>query len=305
LLRILNNSYLLMSHPDSIDWKRIFSPGSMIFTVVGVLSAIVALKGFMIPNHFIDGGITGIAILISSKLDIKIGILLVALNLPFIFIGYLRIGKTFAVQTTLSMILLVVGLNFISIPMITNDNILIALFGGFFIGLAIGFIIRAGGVLDGLEVIGHYTNKKSGFSTGEVVMVINTIVILAAAVYFGKEAAMYSILTYFTAMRISDYVADGFEEYTALTVLSEKHENIKSIIVNDFNKAISVFKGERGYLPGSFNVKHDCDIIMTIVTRLELHRIKEAILMEDPNAFVYITSIKEVKGGIIKQKVKH
>jgi len=277
----------------------------MIFTVVGVLSAIVALKGFMIPNHFIDGGITGIAILISSKLDIKIGILLVALNLPFIFIGYLRIGKTFAVQTTLSMILLVVGLNFISIPMITNDNILIALFGGFFIGLAIGFIIRAGGVLDGLEVIGHYTNKKSGFSTGEVVMVINTIVILAAAVYFGKEAAMYSILTYFTAMRISDYVADGFEEYTALTVLSEKHENIKSIIVNDFNKAISVFKGERGYLPGSFNVKHDCDIIMTIVTRLELHRIKEAILMEDPNAFVYITSIKEVKGGIIKQKVKH
>ena len=294
-----------MSHPDSIDWKRIFSPGSMIFTVVGVLSAIVALKGFMIPNHFIDGGITGIAILISSKLDIKIGILLVALNLPFIFIGYLRIGKTFAVQTTLSMILLVVGLNFISIPMITNDNILIALFGGFFIGLAIGFIIRAGGVLDGLEVIGHYTNKKSGFSTGEVVMVINTIVILAAAVYFGKEAAMYSILTYFTAMRISDYVADGFEEYTALTVLSEKHENIKSIIVNDFNKAISVFKGERGYLPGSFNVKHDCDIIMTIVTRLELHRIKEAILMEDPNAFVYITSIKEVKGGIIKQKVKH
>jgi len=277
----------------------------MIFTVVGVLSAIVALKGFMIPNHFIDGGITGIAILISSKLDIKIGLLLVALNLPFIFIGYLRIGRSFAIQTTLSMILLVIGLNFISIPVITDDKILIALFGGFFIGLAIGFIIRAGGVLDGLEVIGHYTNKKSGFSTGEVVMVINTVVILAAAVYFGKEAAMYSILTYFTAMRISDYVADGFEEYTALTVLSEKHENIKSIIVNDFNKAISVFKGERGYLPGSFNVKHDCDIIMTIVTRLELHRIKEAILMEDPNAFVYITSIKEVKGGIIKQKVKH
>lgn len=294
-----------MTHTDSIDWKRIFSPSSILFTIVGVLSAIVALKGFMIPNHFIDGGITGIAILISSKLDIKIGILLVALNLPFIFIGYLRIGKSFAIQTTLSMILLVVGLNFISIPIITSDKILIALFGGFFIGLAIGFIIRAGGVLDGLEVIGHYTNKKSGFSTGEVVMVINTIVILAAAVYFGKEAAMYSILTYFTAMRISDYVADGFEEYTALTVLSEKHENIKSIIVNDFSKAISVFKGERGYLPGSFNVKYDCDIIMTIVTRLELHRIKEAILQEDPNAFVYITSIKEVKGGIIKQKVKH
>jgi uncharacterized membrane-anchored protein YitT (DUF2179 family) len=136
-------------------------------------------------------------------------------------------------------------------------------------------------------------------------MFINTAVILAAAYQFGLEAGMYSILTYFTAMQISDYVVDGFEEYTALTVLSEKHENIKSIIVNDFNKAISVFKGERGYLPGSFDVKYDCDIIMTIVTRLELHRIRQAILLEDPYAFIYITSIKEVKGGVIKQKVKH
>lgn len=136
-------------------------------------------------------------------------------------------------------------------------------------------------------------------------MFINTLVILGAVFQFGIEAGMYSILTYFTAMRISDYVVDGFEEYTALTVLSEKHENIKSIIVNDFGKAISVFKGERGYLPGSFDISYDCDIIMTIITRLEIHRIKMAILEEDPNAFVYITSIKEVKGGVIKQKVKH
>lgn len=294
-----------MSHQDYIDWKRIFSPGTLLFTFLGVLSAVVALKGFMIPNHFIDGGITGISILASKAFHIDISLLLIGLNFPFVVIGYKRIGKSFAAQTTIAVLLLVIGLNTVNVPMITDDKILIALFGGFFIGLAIGFIIRSGGVLDGLEVIAHYTNKKSGWSTGEIVMVINTLVILGAVFQFGIEAGMYSILTYFTAMRISDYVVDGFEEYTALTVISEKHESVKGIIVNDFNKAISVFKGERGYLPGSFDINYDCDIIMTIVTRLEIHRIKKAILEEDPSAFLYITSIKEVKGGIIKQKVKH
>ncbi len=293
-----------MSHSDSIDWRRILSPSSILFTILGVLSAVIALEGFMIPNHFIDGGITGISILLSKVLHIDIRILLIGLNIPFIIVGYKKIGKSFAVQMTIAIILLVIGLNTLPIPMITNDKILIALFGGFFIGLGIGFVIKGGGVLDGLEVIADYTNKRSGFSTGEIVMLINTTVILAAAYQFGIEAGMYSILTYFTAMRISDYVVDGFEEYTALTVLSARHENIKGIIVNDFNKAISVFKGERGYLPNSFDVKYDCDIIMIIVTRLELHRIKKAVLEEDPNAFVYITSIKEVKGGVIKQKIK-
>ena len=294
-----------MSHHDSIDWRRIFSPGSLSFTLIGVICAVVALKGFMIPNHFIDGGITGISILASEKFHINISYLLIGLNIPFIIVGYHRIGKSFAIQTSMAVILLVIGLNTLNVPMITDDKILIALFGGFFIGLAIGFIIRSGGVIDGLEVIAHYTNKKSGWSTGEIVMLINTAVILGAVFQFGLEAGMYSILTYFTAMKISDYVVDGFEEYTALTVISQNHENIKDIIVNDFDKAISVFKGERGYLPGSFDVHNECDIIMTIVTRLEIHRIKKAILEEDPLAFIYINSIKEVKGGIIKQKVKH
>lgn len=292
-------------HQDQIDWKRILSLPSLIFTILGVVCAVIALKGFMLPNHFIDGGITGISILASKAFHIDISFLLIVLNAPFVLIGYRRIGKTFALQTSLAVLLLVAGLNTISVPMITDDKILIALFGGFFIGLGIGFVIRSGGVLDGLEVIAHYTNKKSGWSTGEIVMAINTLVILGALFQFGLEAAMYSILTYFTAMRISDYVVDGFEEYTALTVISNEHASIKGIIVNDFNKAISVFKGERGYLPGNFDVHHPCDIIMTIVTRLEIHRLKKAILQQDPHAFLYITSIKEVKGGIIKQKVKH
>jgi len=125
---------------------------------------------------------------------------------------------------------------------------------------------------------------------------------LIAAVYFGLETAMYSILTYFTAVRTSDYVVDGFEEYTALTVISREHDTVKSILVNDYGKAITVYKGERGYLPGSYDIKTDCDIVMTIVTRLEVHRLKKAIENADPLAFFYVSSIKEVSGGVIKKK---
>jgi len=294
-----------MTHTDTIDWKRIFSPSTILLTVAGVLSAVFALKGFMLPNHFIDGGVTGLSILVSHGGEEYIGLILIVLNIPFIIIGYHKIGKTFAVQTSIAIGLLTLALMVIPITGIVTDKILIALFGGFFIGLGIGLVIKGGGVLDGLEVIAAYTNRKFGFSTSEIVMMFNTCVILAAGVTFGKEAAMYSIITYFTAMKISDYVVDGFEEYTALTVISGKHDLIKSLIVNDFHKAISVFKGERGYLPSSFHVRHDCDIIMTIVTRLEIHRLRLAIMEVDPNAFIFIESIKEVTGGIIKQKVKH
>ena len=295
----------MQHHEDFIDWKRILSLPSLVFTIAGVLSAVFALKGFMLPNHFIDGGITGLSILFSHGSEKYIGLFLVVFNIPFVIIGYKKIGKTFAVQTTISILLLTLAIKVIPIPELHYDKILIAVFGGFFIGLGIGMVIKGGGVLDGLEVIAAYTNRKFGFSTSEIVMMFNTCVILAAAFFFGPEPAMYSILTYFTAMKISDYVVDGFEEYTALTVISGKHEMIKSLIVNDFNKAISVYKGERGYLPASFNIKHDCDIIMTIVTRLEIHRIRMAILDKDPNAFVFIQSIKEVTGGVIKQKVNH
>ena len=294
-----------MTHTDSIDWKRIFSPSSILLTVAGVLSATFALKGFMLPNHFIDGGVIGLSILLSHESEAYLSLIIVVLNIPFIVIGYRKIGKTFAVQNTLAILLIALALMTIPIGGIEVNPILIALFGGFFIGLGIGLVIKGGGVLDGLEVIAVYTNRKFGFSTSEIVMMFNTCVILAAGITFGKEAAMYSIITYFTAMKISDYVVDGFEEYTALTVISGKHELIKNLIVNDFHKAISVFKGERGYLPASFHIKHDCDIIMTIVTRLEIHRLRLAIMEVDPNAFIYIESIKEVTGGIIKQKVKH
>ncbi len=285
---------------NTINWSSIFSLSSIIYTILGVISALIALQGFMIPNHFLDGGVTGVSILIEEIFHIPFSISLILFNLPFIYLGYRKIGKTFSIKAFIAVILLAILMTFITFPQVTSDKVLIAVFGGFFIGLGIGLVIRGGGVIDGLEIIAHYTNRRVAFSTSEIIMSVNTLLFIGAAFEFGIETAMYSILVYYTAMKTSDYVVDGFEEFTALTIISREYEKVKSIIVNDFDKAITVYKGERGYLPGSFEVKQDCDIVMTIVTRIEIHRIKEKIKETDPNAFFYVQRIKEVKGGLGK-----
>lgn len=293
-----------MSANSRVEWDKVFSVSSMIYTLSGVLVSFVALKGFLIPNRFMDGGVTSMSIILNTAFGLSFSTYFVLINLIFVYFGYQKIGKTFAVRSLIGIFLLGYLTTYYNLPIFTEDKILIAFFGGFLIGLGVGLVIRGGGVIDGLEVIADYTNKKSGFSSSEVILLINIFIMLAAAYYYGMETAMYSILTYFTSLKTSDYVVDGFEEYTALTVISKDHDMVKSIIVNDFSKAISVYKGERGYLPGSFDIKADCDIVMTIVTRLELHRIKQAISIADPMAFFYVQSIKEVTGGVVK-KIKH
>lgn len=290
---------------NKLELKTVFAPKSLLLKIIGIVCAVVAIKGFMIPNHFLDGGLLGISILIHEFYHIDVWIPLLLLNLPFVYIGYNKIGKTFAAHALLALILLGIALNVLEIPEITNDSFLVAAFGGVFVGLGIGFVIRGGGVIDGLEVIAEYTNKQFGLSTAEIIMAINTTIFLIIAFYLGLEKAMYSILTFFTALKVSDYVVDGFEKLISLTIISPNDQLIKEMIVNQFNKPISVYKGERGNLPGSFHVKHDCEIIVTVVTRLEVHKIKKAIVEADPQAFMYIQNINEVNGGVISRKSGH
>ena len=290
---------------NKLELKTVFAPKSLLLKIIGIVCAVVAIKGFMIPNHFLDGGLLGISILIHEFYHIDVWIPLLLLNLPFVYIGYKKIGKTFAAHALLALILLGIALNVLEIPEITNDSFLVAAFGGVFVGLGIGFVIRGGGVIDGLEVIAEYTNKQFGLSTAEIIMAINTTIFLIIAFYLGLEKAMYSILTFFTALKVSDYVVDGFEKLISLTIISPNDQLIKDMIVNQFNKPISVYKGERGNLPGSFHVKHGCEIIVTVVTRLEVHKIKKAIAEADPQAFMYIQNINEVNGGVISRKSGH
>ena len=287
---------------DSVEWSKVRNPKNLLLILIGTSLAVLAMKGFMIPNRFMDGGITGISILLHEIFHINISFLVIILNVLFIYLGYKRIGKTFAVQTTIAVLLLSIGLLFIYINPITHDKLLIAIFGGILIGTGVGLVIRAGGVIDGAEVIAVFTGRKTGFSNSEIIMLINTIIFIVAAFEFGVETAMYSIITYFTASRATNYVVDGIEEFTAMNIISAKQEEIKSFLVNELSKGITVYKGERGYLPGSFEIKTDCEIIVTIVTRLEIKQIQDGVLSIDPKAFIYVHSIKEATGGVLKAK---
>ncbi|MFD2542172.1 YitT family protein [Lacinutrix gracilariae] len=293
------------SNSDTINLTSIFSLKSLLWKIFGVIFAVIAIKGFMIPNHFLDGGLLGISILIHEFYHINVGIPLILLNIPFVILSYKKIGKNFAIHSLLSLFFLGIFLSFLPVPAVTHDHFLTAAFGGVFVGLGIGFVIRGGGVIDGLEVLADFTHKKFGLSTSEIIIAINTVVFLVIALYLGIEKAMYSILTFFTAVKVSDYVVDGFEKLISLTIISPNPEVIKKLIVNDFNKAITIYKGERGNLPGSYGIKHDCDIVVTVVTRIEVHKIKKAIKRIDPKAFMFILNIKEVGGGITSKKKHH
>jgi len=260
------------------------------------------MKGFMIPNRFLDGGVTGISILIHEVFHVNISLLVISLNLIFVYLGYRNIGKTFAVQSAIAITILSTGLYFIELGPITKDKLLIAIFGGILMGSGVGLVIRGGGVIDGAEVIAVFTKRKVGFSNSEIIMLINCIIFAAAALQFGIETAMYSVITYFTATRATNYVVDGIEEYTAMNIISSHQEEIKRFLVNELGKGITVYKGERGYLPGSFDIKTDTEIIVTIVTRLEIKQIQDGLAAIDPKAFVYVQRISEATGGILKEK---
>lgn len=294
------------NHTDSIDWKSVFNPKNLTFTVLGVLLAVFALQGFMVPNHFLDGGVTGISILLHEVFHWPLNLMIIVINVPFIYFGYKRIGKTFTVQTIVAVVLLSVALSFDYGDLnVTDNKLLIAIFGGFLIGAGMGLCIRGGGVIDGVEILAVYTTKKIGLTTTEVILYTNVILFLLVGITVGIESAMYSIITYYTAMRALDYVVDGIEEYNALHIISSRHEEIKSLIVNEFDKGITVQKGERGYLPGSFDVKSDVDIIITIVTRLELLAVQQAVAELDETAFMYVHTIREARGGILSRKAHH
>ena len=290
------------SKSDIINWNDVFAPKNLFQIILGAAMAVFAMKGFMIPNQFMDGGVTGRSILLHEISHINISIFIIVFNLPFIYLGYKRIGKTFVVKTALAVLLLGMGLLFIHMQPGTTDKLLIAIFGGILIGTGVGLVIRSGGVIDGAEVIAVFANRRTGFSNSEIIMLFNTFIFAGAAFYFGLETAMYLLITYYAATRATDYVVDGIEQYTAINIISSKHNQVKDLLVNEMGQGITVYKGERGYLPGSFDIKTDCEIIVTIVTRLEITQIEEAVTTIDPKAFIYIQSINEATGGILKAK---
>ena len=280
-------------------WEEIF------YTLTGTAFAGFALKGFLVPNHFFDGGVTGIALLLHEVFHWNIAYVIVLANAPLLILGGYLVNPTFATKALISVIILGLCLLWVPYPVVTTDKLLIAMFGGFFIGLGIGLGMRGGAVLDGIEILALYTWRRTGFTMSEIILGLNVVIFLAAAFGFGFESSMYSMLTYFVATRTIDYVVEGLEEYTGVTIISGKAEEIKHKLVMDMGKGITVYKGERGYLRNSFERHSDCDIVFTIITRLEVRRLRNTVHQIDPLAFIFTNTIKEAAGGVLKKKAAH
>ena len=293
------------SFKSEFELHKLLSIKQLFLLIIGVCLAVFALKGFMIPNRFLDGGVTGISILLHEKFHISFSLIFISINLLFLIPTYFKLGRYFAIRSTIVSILTVILFQMIEIQPVTSDKLLIAIFGGCILGLGVGLIARTGSALDGFEILAESATKRIGFSISEVILFFNSILFLIAAYEFGIEAAMYSMITYFAALKTFDYVVDGIEEFISLTIVSSESDIIKRMLVEEFNKGITVYKGEKGFLPGSYDISSKCDIIMTIVSRFELIEIKNRITEIEEKAFLYTYKIKETKGGIIKKPNVH
>ncbi len=272
--------------------------------IVGVLSASFGLEGFLLPNDFLDGGVTGISLLINLLTDINLPILIIIVNLPFIWLAYTQVSKVFAVKTLIAIALLALSLTFIPFPIITTDKLLIAVFGGFFLGAGIGLSIRGGCVLDGTEVLALFISKKTILSVGDVIIIINVIIFSAAAILINIETAMYAMLTYLGASKTIDFLIHGLEEFTGVTIISEHSEAIRKVIIEKLGRGVTIFNGKRGFgKKGQLNA--DLDIIYTVVTRLEIQKLTDEIANIDKSAFIIQQTINDVKGGMIKKLPLH
>ena len=266
----------------------------------GILSACFGLKSFLMPSGFIDGGVTGISLLISRLTGLRLSYLIMVINIPFVILGFTQIGKTFAVKTACAIAVLAALLIVVPFQPITHDKLLIAFFGGLFLGGGIGLAMRGGCVIDGTEVLALYISKNSMLTVGNIILILNILIFGVAAIYLGSVTAMYAILTYLSASKTIDFIVNGLEQYIGVTVISEKKNEIKQFLINDMKRGVTIYKGEGGYAE-----KKEIDILYTVVTKLEMGKLQNEIRQIDPDAFVVQQQISDIKGGVVKRHALH
>ena len=274
---------------------------SIAFVLAGITSAAFGLEGFLIPSGFIDGGVTGISLLINKETGIPFSLLIVLINLPFVLLGWKQIGKTFGIKSIIAITLLAIAVFVIPFTPVTNDKLLVSIFGGFFLGAGIGLTIRGGGVIDGTEILAISLSRKKSLSVGDFILLFNIVIFSVAAWLLSKEVAMYSILTYLAASKTVDFVLEGIEEFTGVTIISVHSEEIVSMITNKMGRGLTVYAGKKGYGRRGENPAAS-NIIFTVLTRLEISRLTSEVEKIDPNAFIVMQSIKDTHGGMVKKR---
>lgn len=273
---------------------------NVLLILLGTMSAGMGLKGFLLSSHFIDGGVTGVSMLLSKVTGLPLAFWLPVINLPFIAIGYQHIGRSFAIRSTLAIAGLTLVVAAVPFPDVTPDSVLTAVFGGFFIGAGIGLAVRGNAVLDGTEIVALLISKRSHlFSVGDLILGLNVVIFLVAMFVLGVEEALYSILTYIAAAKTLDFVLHGLDEYTAITIVSEQSTPIRERITRELDRGVTIFKG-RGGVSGAA-----LEILYCVVTRLEIGNVKAIASEVDPTAFVVIQRLANVEGGRIKRKILH
>ncbi|MCX6188483.1 MAG: YitT family protein [Bacteroidetes bacterium] len=269
----------------------------ILLIALAIISAAFGLESFLLPNNFIDGGATGIALLISEVTHISLSMLLIAVNIPFIILAYNLLGKTSAIKAAIAITGLAIVIATIQFPQVTHDNTLVSVFGGFFLGMGIGLAVRGGAVLDGTEILAIRLSKKFSTTIGDIIIIVNILVFSIAALFLSIDTVLYSMVTSLTASKTLEFVIEGIEEYTGVTIVSVHSDEIRTAIIEKVGRGVTVYKGKRGY--GVHGPTNDVDIIFTVITRLEISKLTTEIAKIDTDAFVVMNSIKDTKGGMI------
>jgi uncharacterized membrane-anchored protein YitT (DUF2179 family) len=273
---------------------------NLVLIVAGIFCAAMGLKGFLLSSHFIDGGVTGVSMLLAKITTAPLSVWLPLVNAPFVVLGYRQMGRAFAVRSALAIAGLAGALATIHFPDVTPDLLLTSVFGGFFIGAGIGLAVRGGAVLDGTEIAALLISKRSALlKVGDVILLFNVVLFLAAMSVLGVEPALYSILTYITAAKTLDYVIYGLEEYTAITIMSGQNSQIRERIIGELERGVTVYKGYGG-LTGA-----EQEILYCVVTRLEIGKVKTIVRSIDPHAFIVSHPLADAEGGVVKRAALH
>ena len=278
---------------------------SYFLITIAILSAGMGIKGYLLSSHFIDGGVTGISMLLNNIFGWPLYILIPLINLPFIILAYYQMGLRFALKSSLAIAGLAVCLAFVPYPDVTPDKLLTAVFGGFFIGLGIGLAIRAQSVLDGTEIAALLVSKNTSvLKVADVILLLNVLIFATALFFLGVEPASYSILTYFAASKTIDFLLYGLEEHTGVTIVSPQSDMIRDRITEEMGRGVTVYSGKKGYgKRGESDAEND--ILFTVVTRLEVGKLKTIVDAIDQNAFIIQHSINDIQGGMVKQRGLH
>lgn len=266
-----------------------------LFMLAGPLLAIVGLKGFLIPNGLIDGGVTGISMLLAHITGIELAVFILLINIPFIFTAYHSFNRSFAYRAAFSILLLSILLPLIHIPTITNDKLLDAIFGGFFLGAGIAFSIRGGGVLDGTEIMALLISRRFPATVGDSILFFNIIIFSTALLMLSPEHVFYSIIAYLSASKTVDFMMHGIESYNGVMIISGKSQQIRFNVVNNLQRGVTIIKSRGGYS------EKDQEVLLCVVTRLEISNLQKLINEIDEQAFVLVFPISDVRGGLVKK----